>query len=863
MHKEYQPEIVELKWQKIWQQNRLFQVEEDPQKEKYYLLEMFPYPSGNIHMGHVRNYAIGDVVARYKRMQGCNVLHPMGWDAFGMPAENAAIAHNVHPAKWTYQNIDTMRSQLKRLGFSYDWDRELATCKPEYYHWEQWLFVKMYEKGMVYRKKASVNWCEDCQTVLANEQVEAGLCWRCSQVVVQKELDQWFFRITDYADDLLEYCDHLPGWPEKVVTMQRNWIGKSVGAEIQFPLENGDGHIPVFTTRQDTVFGATFMVMAPEHPLVMKLTSGTPQEEEVRVFVERMRVQDKAKRTSDDYEKEGVFVGSHCINPFTKRKMPIFTANFALMEYGTGAVMAVPAHDQRDFEFARKYGLEIIVVIQPKGQPLEPETMTEAYVDEGIMVRSGPFDGLGNIDALDTIADYLEENKMGKRAVNFRLRDWGISRQRYWGAPIPIVYCEKCGVVPVPEEDLPVILPEDAEMLEGGKSPLPTLESFVKTSCPKCGQPDARRETDTMDTFVESSWYFERYCSPGHGEGMFDEKAVGYWMPVDQYIGGIEHAILHLLYSRYFTRVLRDFGLVTYKEPFTRLLTQGMVCKETLKCSNHGLLYPEEVVGKDQSRTCKHCGSQVEVGRIEKMSKSRRNVVDPNALIEKYGADTLRLFCLFAAPPERGLDWSDQGVEGAYRFLKRVWRLVEEHVAHIDGVQPFDGDEALAGDLRSLYRKIHQTIKRVTNDIEGRFHFNTAISAVMELVNTIQAVKEGIVSTPEGASVLRLAIEAVIVLLSPIVPHLAEELWEALGNSGSVLEVPWPTYREEAIAEDEILIVVQVNGKVRSRFHISVDADEEEMKAVALTDDRIVARIAGRPVKRVIVVKKKLVNIVV
>ena len=862
MHKEYQPEIVELKWHKIWQQNRLFQVEEDPQKEKYYLLEMFPYPSGNIHMGHVRNYAIGDVVARYKRMQGCNVLHPMGWDAFGMPAENAAIAHNVHPAKWTYQNIDTMRAQLERLGFSYDWDRELATCEPEYYRWEQWLFVKMYEKGMVYRKKASVNWCEDCQTVLANEQVEAGLCWRCSQVVVQKELDQWFFRITDYADDLLEYCDHLPGWPEKVVTMQRNWIGKSVGAEIQFPLENGDGHIPVFTTRQDTVFGATFMVMAPEHPLVMKLTSGTPQEEEVRVFVERMRVQDKAKRTSDDYEKEGVFVGSHCINPFTKRKMPIFTANFALMEYGTGAVMAVPAHDQRDFEFARKYGLEIIVVIQPKGQPLEPETMTEAYVDEGIMVRSEPFNGLENIDALDTIADYLEENKMGKRAVNFRLRDWGISRQRYWGAPIPIVYCEKCGVVPVPEENLPVILPEDAEMLEGGKSPLPTLESFLKTSCPKCGQPDARRETDTMDTFVESSWYFERYCSPGHGEGMFDEKAVGYWMPVDQYIGGIEHAILHLLYSRYFTRVLRDFGLVTYKEPFTRLLTQGMVCKETLKCSNHGLLYPEEVVGKDQSRTCKHCGSQVEVGRIEKMSKSRRNVVDPNALIEKYGADTLRLFCLFAAPPERGLDWSDQGVEGAYRFLKRVWRLVEEHVAHIDGVQPFDGDEALAGDLRSLYRKIHQTIKRVTNDIEGRFHFNTAISAVMELVNTIQAVKEGIVSTPEGASVLRLALETVIVLLSPIVPHLAEELWEALGNSGSVLDVPWPTYSEEAIVEDEIVIVVQVNGKVRSRFHISVDADEEEMKAVALTDDMIVALIAGRPVKRVIVVKKKLVNIV-
>jgi leucyl-tRNA synthetase len=699
--------------------------------------------------------------------------------------------------------------------------------------------------------------------VLANEQVEAGLCWRCSQVVVQKELDQWFFRITDYADDLLEYCDRLPGWPEKVVTMQRNWIGKSIGAEIQFPMESGDGYIPVFTTRQDTVFGATFMVMAPEHPLVMKLATGTRQEESVKVFVERMRAHDKAKRTSDDYEKEGVFVGAYCINPFTKRQMPIYTANFALMEYGTGAVMAVPAHDQRDFEFARKYGLEIIVVIQPKGETLEPETMREAYVDAGILVRSGPFDGLENTRALDGIADYLEENKMGARAVNFRLRDWGISRQRYWGAPIPVVYCKKCGVVLVPEKELPVILPEHAEMLEGGKSPLPTLESFVKTSCPQCGQPDGRRETDTMDTFVESSWYFERYCSPGHGDGMFDVGAVGYWMPVDQYIGGIEHAILHLLYSRYFTRVLREFGLVTYKEPFTRLLTQGMVCKETLKCSNHGFLYPEEIVKKDQRQTCKHCQSQVEVGRIEKMSKSRRNVVDPNILIEKYGADTLRLFCLFAAPPERDLDWSDQGVEGAYRFLKRVWRLVADHVADIRGVEPFDGDRAVTGDLRTLYRKTHVTIKRVTNDIETRFHFNTAISAVMELVNTIQAVRDRILLTPEGTSVLRLALETVIVLLSPIVPHLAEELWEAMGCSGSVLEAAWPTYREEAIAEDEILMVVQVNGKVRSRFHISVDADEQAIKAAALADDRIVARIAGRAVKRVIVVQNKLVNIVV
>ncbi len=863
MQKEYNPEFVESKWQRIWQDNRFFSVEEDPAKKKYYLLEMFPYPSGNIHMGHVRNYAIGDVVARYKRMQGCNVLHPMGWDAFGMPAENAALANNVHPAKWTYQNIDTMRTQLKRLGFSYDWDRELATCKPEYYHWEQWLFVKMFKRGMVYRKKSFVNWCEDCRTVLANEQVEADLCWRCGQVVTQKELDQWFFRITDYADDLLKYCDHLPGWPDKVVAMQENWIGKSLGAEIRFPLENGDGHIKVFTTRQDTVCGATFMCMAPEHPLVLKLAAGTEQEAEVRAFVERMRRQDKAKRTSDDYEKEGVFIGAYCINPFSKRRMHIFTANFALMEYGTGAVMAVPAHDQRDFEFARKYGLEIVVVIQPKGQKLDPETMTEAYVDEGILVRSGPFDGLGNIKALDNIADYMQEKKIGKKTVNFRLRDWGISRQRYWGAPIPIVYCEKCGVVPVPEEQLPVILPEDANMLKGGKSPLPELESFVKTSCPECGHLDARRETDTMDTFVESSWYFERYCSVYYDQGMFDKKAVDYWMPVDQYIGGIEHAILHLLYSRYFTRVLKDFGLVTFKEPFTRLLTQGMVCKETMRCANHGFLFPEEVVEKDQGRTCKICGSQVEVGRIEKMSKSKKNVVDPNVLIDKYGADTLRLFCLFAAPPERDLDWNDQGVEGAYRFLKRVWRLVAEHSAHIQNVKSFDVDEEISVDLRSLYRKTHQTIKRVTNDIETRFHFNTAISAVMELVNSIQAVKGDVLSTPEGASVLRLAIETVVVLLSPIVPHLAEELWEALGNSGSVIEAAWPKYRDEAIVEDEILIVVQVNGKVRSRFNIAADSDDEAIKTAALTNDRIVERIAGRPVKKVIVVKKKLVNVVV
>jgi len=562
MDEKYNPKAIEAKWQKFWEASKLFKVEDDPEKEKYYLLEMFPYPSGNIHMGHVRNYTIGDVVARYKRMQGFNVLHPMGWDAFGMPAENAAIAHNSHPAKWTYENIDIMRSQLKRLGFSYDWDRELATCSPEYYRWEQWLFLKMYEKGMAYRKESYVNWCETCQTVLANEQVEAGLCWRCSQPARQKKLWQWFFRITDYAEDLLIYCDKLPGWPEKVITMQKNWIGKSIGAKIRFPLENTDEAISVFTTRQDTVCGATFMCLAPEHPLVLKLSKGKQQADEVRQFIERISLQDRSVRVIDSYEKEGLFIGAYCINPLTGTRMPIYTANFALMEYGTGAVMSVPAHDQRDFDFAKKYGLEIIVVVKPYDDDLDAATMTEAFTAEGIMINSGQFNGMDSIKALDAIASFLEENDMGKKAVSFRLRDWGISRQRYWGTPIPIIYCNTCGVVPVPEEDLPILLPEDVDLLEGGRSPLPALDYFLKVSCPNCGRSDAKRETDTMDTFVESSWYYERYCSPNYHQGMFDKKAIDYWMPVDQYIGGVEHAILHLLYSRYYTRVLNEFGLI-------------------------------------------------------------------------------------------------------------------------------------------------------------------------------------------------------------------------------------------------------------------------------------------------------------
>lgn len=862
MDERYEPRALESKWQKFWEETKLFKIEENPDKEKYYLLEMFPYPSGNIHMGHVRNYTIGDVVARYKRMQGFNVLHPMGWDAFGMPAENAAIANNSHPARWTYENIDAMRFQLKSLGFSYDWEREIATCRPEYYRWEQWLFLKMYKKGMAYRKESFVNWCEHCQTVLANEQVEAGMCWRCGKQVHQKKLWQWFFRITDYAEDLLSYCEKLPGWPDKVITMQKNWIGKSVGAEIRFPIENTGEQIPVFTTRQDTVYGATFMCLAPEHPLVIKLSEGTQQEKEVSEFIDRISIQDRSSRAVDSYEKEGVFTGAYCINPLSGIHMPIYTANFALMEYGTGAVMSVPAHDQRDFEFARKYDLDIVVVVKPYDDDLDPVSMTEAYAGEGTMVNSGPFNGMDNIKALDEIASYLEQKGLGKKTVSFRLRDWGISRQRYWGAPIPIIHCKTCNIVPVPEEDLPILLPEDAGLLEGGKSPLPTLESFVNTTCPICGSREARRETDTMDTFVESSWYYERYCSPNYDSGMFDSKAVDYWMPVDQYIGGVEHAILHLLYSRYYTRVLRDFGLVKYKEPFTRLLTQGMVCKETVSCPEHGFLLPDEVDGTGEDRGCKKCGQATTTGRVEKMSKSKKNVIDPNILLEKYGADTTRLFCLFAAPPERDLEWSEQGVEGGYRFLNRVWRLARMWMDSIREAEPFDGrPDQVGGDSRDVVKKTHETIKKVTKDIEDRFHFNTAISSIMELVNTLYGVEPE--KSPQKIAVMRFAMESVTLLLSPIVPHFAEELWNALGFETSILLASWPSYREDALVKDEFLIVVQVNGKLRSRFNVDADADDGTIKEMALSDERVQKFIDGKPVRKVIVVKKKLVNIVV
>jgi len=855
----YEPQVIEEKWQKKWEDEKSFKVTEDPQKKKYYLLEMFPYPSGKIHIGHVRNYTIGDVVARYKRMKGFNVLHPMGWDAFGLPAENAAIEHKIHPSKWTHENIEHMKKQLKRMGFSYDWDREVSTCEPKYYRWEQLFFIWMYEKGLAYKKRSTVNFCTKCDTVLANEQVEGGQCWRCGTEVQEKVLDQWFFKITAYIEELLDYCDKLPGWPERVMTMQKNWIGKSYGCEVDFPMADGNGAIKVFTTRQDTLFGATFMLVAAEHPLVMELTKGKAIEKDVAAFVEKVKKQDKLMRTSEYYEKEGLFLDSYCLNPLTGGKMPIFAANFVLADYGTGCVMAVPTHDQRDFEFAKKFNLPLIVVISPKDRTLDAATMTEAYVDEGILINSGQFDGMENTKVLEAIADFLEKEGKGKRTIQYRLRDWGISRQRYWGAPIPMINCAKCGIVPVEEKDLPVVLPENVKLSTEGGSPLAALKEFVDTTCPKCGG-KAARETDTMDTFVESSWYFDRYCCPDcDTKPGLDRKKLEYWMPVDQYIGGIEHAILHLLYSRFYTKVLRDFGVIGVDEPFTNLLTQGMVCKETMKCKEHGYLFPEQAAdGK-----CHICGKDVIIGKTEKMSKSLKNVVDPDYLVKEYGADTARIFCLFAAPPEKDLEWSDQGVEGSFRFLGRLWRIVDEYLEDIKGVAPAFGAVELEGDLKALRRKTHQTIRKVSIDIEDRFHFNTAISAVMELVNVVYQVKRPAGDDKIALAAVREALEAAIILLVPIVPHITEELWQLLGHKTLASDVAWPEFDPAIASEEEMTIVVQINGKLRSRMTVPVDEDLEKIKANALADEKIKSMTAGMQIKKVIYVPKKLVNIVV
>jgi len=828
MEQKYSPKSIEKKWQEHWDRSQVFKVGEDKGKKKYYLLEMFPYPSGRIHMGHVRNYSIGDVVARFLRMQGYNVLHPMGWDAFGMPAENAAIKAGTHPAKWTYDNIDYMRAQLRQLGFSYDWSREFATCDPSYYRWEQLFFIQMFEKGLAYRKSSYVNWCPRCQTVLANEQVEGGACWRCDEPVIQKEMEQWFFRITDYVEELLDYTYKLPGWPERVLVMQQNWIGKSTGSRLNFPLESGEGSIQVFTTRADTLFGATFMSMAPEHPMVEQLCRGKQQEGAVRDFIEKTKQSKRNDREAELLEKEGVFTGSYCINPVTGIKIPIYIANFVLMAYGTGAVMAVPAHDQRDFEFARKYGLPVRVVIKPADvdNAPDPDELTQAFEDDGVLVDSGSFTGLSSADARDAITASLADKGLGEKTVQYRLRDWGISRQRYWGAPIPIIYCDKCGVVPVPEKDLPVKLPLDLELLPNGGSPLPVHEGFYKAECPKCGGP-ARRETDTMDTFVESSWYFARYSCPDFDKGPLDRERVRYWMPVDQYIGGIEHAVLHLLYSRFFVKTLRDMGYLEIDEPFLNLLTQGMVIKDGFK-----------------------------------MSKSKGNVVDPDQMIKAYGADTVRLFCLFASPPEKDLDWSDQGVEGSFRFLSRMWRIVSENLDGLTSAKSYSGGE-LSSRLSQLRRKTHQTIRKVTEDIRDRFHFNTAIAAIMELVNQIYQVLESRPKDPALWPVIREAAEAVIVLSSPMVPHIADELWQALGHKEVLLETAWPRWDERAIEAEEVLIVVQINGKLRGRITVAADATNAELETAALQDARVSEFIGDKQVKKVIVVPKKLINIVI
>lgn len=822
---QYDPKAIEEKWQAVWEKEGLFRVEEDGKKEKFYLLEMFPYPSGKIHMGHVRNYSIGDVIARYKRMTGLNVLHPMGWDAFGMPAENAAIQHKTHPATWTKENIDYMRKQLKRLGFGYDWEREFATCDVEYYGWEQLIFLKMYEKGLVYRKTAPVNYCEQCQTVLANEQVEDGKCWRCGSEVIQNELTQWFFAITKYADELFEFTKSMPGWPDRVLSMQRNWIGKSYGVEVDFPLEKG-GHLTIFTTRPDTLYGVTFMVLAPEHPSALALGAGTPQEKDLTAFVERAKSQDRSFRAETALKKEGAFTGAYAINPLTNHRVPIFVGNFVLMEYGTGAIMSVPAHDQRDFEFAKEFDLPIIVTISPEDRALDPAAMEGAYEEDGVMVNSGPFNGRNNREAIPSIIDYLEKEKLGKRTVNYRLKDWGISRQRYWGNPIPIIYCEECGAVPVPYEDLPVVLPLDAQVTMVGRSPLADLPSFYSVDCPKCGK-KARRETDTMDTFVESSWYFLRYACPHYSQAPLDREKVDYWMPVDQYIGGVEHAVLHLLYSRFFNRVLNELGFVTVREPFANLLTQGMVIKD---------------------------GS--------KMSKSKGNVVDPDYLIQRFGADTARLFCLFAAPPEKDLDWSDKGVEGSYRFLHRLWRLVAERVDELKQVEPAIALTTSDKEVTRLLHQVHKTIKKVTEDLK-RFHLNTAIAATMELVNGINKFLEYEKKDEESLRALRGSIDHLIMLVSPFCPHITQELWEALGHRELLIDCSWPAYDEAYVREDTVTIAIQISGKLRDTIEVERDLDQDALKDLILSLEKVQRHLADRPVRKFIVVPNKLANIVV
>ena len=826
IQEKYAPHDIEAKWQKYWEENKTFKVEMDKDKPKSYVLEMFPYPSGNLHMGHVRNYSIGDVIARFRTMKGFNVLHPMGWDSFGMPAENAAIKHNIPPKKWTLENIANMTRQLKALGLSYDWDREVTTCKEDYYKWTQWFFELFYKRGLAVKKESAVNWCDTCNTVLANEQVIDGKCWRCDHEVVKKDLSQWFFKITDYADELLKDLDLLPGWPERVKTMQHNWIGRSEGLEFSFEIPALNDTVAVYTTRPDTAYGVTFMALAAEHPLIKKICKNNPKSDEINAFCKRVRNQSEIERTSSESEKEGVFTGVYCINPFTGRKVEIWVTNYVLYDYGTGAVMGVPTGDQRDWMFADKYGIEKIVTICPIGKELKLEEMTCAYEEkEGMLVNSGEFTGMEMHKAMSAIMDKAEAEGFGKRRVNYRLRDWLISRQRYWGAPIPIIYCPHCGEVLVPEDQLPVRLPEDVSFTAGAKSPLATSEEFVHCKCPKCGA-DATRETDTMDTFLCSSWYYLRYTDAHNDKMPFDKELNNYWGPVDQYIGGIEHAILHLLYSRFFVKVLRDAGLVDYDEPFSNLLTQGMVIKDGAK-----------------------------------MSKSLGNVVSPEEILSKYGADTARLFILFAAPPERELEWSDQGVEGSFRFLNRIWRIVQAFEAVLaQKVTEYDHSNLSEAD-KDLRRVLHSSIKKVTNDIETRFNFNTAISTMMELVNALYAYKEA--AKEPNAGLIYEAISDLIKMMSPFVPHITEELWRgAIDANSSVHEQSWPECDEEALKVDNVEIVLQVNGKVRGRLTVPAEATKEELEKIAMADANVQAHIGDATVRKIICVPGRLVNIV-
>lgn len=824
MKEKYNFTEIEKKWQDVWEKEDAFKTVEDYDKEKYYVLEMFPYPSGKLHMGHVRNYSIGDVIARFKRLKGYNVLHPMGWDSFGLPAENAAIKHDIHPAIWTDSNIAEMHRQLQGLGFSYDWDREVATCKEEYYKWMQWIFIQFYNKGLAYKKDNPVNWCPSCQTVLANEQVVDGCCERCHTPVTKKRLSQWYLKITDYADRLLKDLDNLPGWPEKVKLMQKNWIGRSTGAEVTFEIENFEKKLQIYTTRPDTLFGVTYMVLAPEHPFVPELTDGTEYEAAVKAYQEECQHKSEIERTSLSKEKTGVFTGCYGINPVNGKKVPIFISDYVMMDYGTGAIMAVPAHDQRDFEFAKKFDLDIVPVVDTQNPEIDINNLTEAFVAEGTMINSGKYTGMNNKEAIEEITKDLEADGLGKAQVNYKLRDWLISRQRYWGCPIPMVYCEECGWVPEKEENLPVKLPTDVEFTGKGDSPLKTSKTFGETTCPCCGK-KAVREFDTMDTFVDSSWYFLRYCDARNSEKPFDKKKADYWMNVDQYIGGVEHAILHLLYARFFQMVMHDLGLVDAEEPFDNLLTQGMVIKDGAK-----------------------------------MSKSLGNIVSPEEIQAKYGADTARLFILFAAPPEKELDWSDAGVEGSYRFLNRVYRLVQEYVNEIRG--DFRGSETITiqnAEDKALNFQLNATVKKVTEDAGGRFSFNTAISSIMELVNALYKYKQGEVNVP----LMNDAIEKLILILNPFVPHITEELWNDLGHEDRVYQQSWPEFDPAALELETVEIIVQVNGKLKDKMAFEKNAEKSAIEEAALASERVQDAIAGKSVVKTIVVPNKLINFVV